>query len=226
MVFLKQPYTMKKLLSIVLVLFAFTAARAQWITSMHTVPPAPTDADIVYLVVEAQFPSGACSEWYILNQHQTNYDCSYDIVNCVGVLAYICGNNDTIIMGQLPAGNYTVIVNLNAGSGARPCPPFAQWTADTIHFIVSSSTGSPETEKTSAAFKCYPVPESHALIVLFEDFKEPAVLEIFNITGQLLMTREVEQAETQINTGSLATGIYVIKARVQNGVSVVKFFKE
>jgi len=217
---------MKKLLSIVLVFFAFTAARAQLITSMHIFPPAPSTADVVQLVVETQFPSGACSEWYILNQHQTNFECSYDIVNCVGVLSYICGNNDTLVMGQLPAGNYTVIVNLNAGSGARPCPPFAQWTADTIHFIVSPATGRSEIEKTPAAITCYPVPACLTLVVVYENFKEPAVLEIFDIAGRLLMTKEVVQAETLINIGSLSAGKYLLKAHVQNGVSVVNFFKD
>jgi len=217
---------MKKLLLIFLLFCALIPVQAQWITGMHVVPDTPSSADNVRLIVQAQFPSGGCSEWYIMNQYQVDFEYTYSIVNCVGMLAVICPNNDTITMGQLIAGNYTVIVNLNAGSGDKPCPPFAQWTADTIHFIVSPATGLPETKNTEATIMYYSVQASQAIMVSLRNFKEPATLEIYDIAGRLLSAQTVVQAKTQINISSLAAGIYVLKAFDRDGVSAVKFVKE
>ncbi|HNW69273.1 MAG TPA: T9SS type A sorting domain-containing protein [Bacteroidales bacterium] len=214
---------MKKYIFILVLVFSSLPVYPQWINGMSVYPPSPTTIDNILVIVEGRFPSGGCSDWYILSYTQNGFELTYNVVNCVGPLAYICSNNDTINVGNaLPAGSYNVIVNLNAGSGDKPCPPFSQWASDTIYFDVTPFSGMAN-ENSDLGIKIYPDPATEFLIIEQAEFKEETSISIYNLQGQLLLMQTMFQSKEKIDISSFASGVLIIKLSNNSGVSAVKF---
>lgn len=216
-------FTMKKYIFILVWVFSSLPVFPQWINGMSVYPPEPTTIDNIQVIVEAQFPSGGCSDWYILSHTQNGFELTYNVVNCVGPLAYICANNDTINIGNaLPAGSYTVIVNLNAGAGDKPCPLFSQWAADTIFFDVMPFSGM-SSEDSNPDIKIYPDPATDFLIIEQAGFKEKTSVSIYNLQGHLLLQQAMLQPRESLDISSFASGVYILKFSGNNEVSAVKY---
>jgi len=213
---------MKKYIFIILLIISLPVY-PQWISGLSVNPTAPTTIDNVQVIVEAQFPSGGCSDWYILGHTQDGFEHTYNIVNCVGPLTYICPYNDTINIGNaLPAGSYTVIVNLNAGAGDKPCTPFSQWASDTVYFDVLPFSGMYH-ENNGSAIKIYPDPATGFLIIEQSGFNEETSVSIFNMQGQLLLMQAMLSPKESIDISSFASGVLIIKLSNSDGVSAVKY---
>ncbi len=58
------------------------------------------------------------------------------------------------------------------------------------------------------------------------EMRQQAVIEIFNIKGQLIKTIATNCIKSNIDISDLSSGVYVLKARTVNGVGVEKFVKE
>jgi hypothetical protein len=216
----------KKWICIILIFFAAGPAHSQWITGLSVNPSTPTTIDNIQVIVEAMLPSAGCSEWYIMGQSQTGFEYTYTIVNCVGLLTVICSHYDTInVGGPLPAGNYTVIVNLNAGSGNKPCSPFSQWVSDTVYFNVSTYTGLPAMNN-NLPFTCYPDPATDYLTIEMPGLTGETLLSFYNLQGQLLVKQVIHQVKEKINISRFSGGVFIIKASNNNDISVKKFVKE
>lgn len=214
---------MKTYISLLLIIFLSLPAYPQWINGMSVYPPAPTTSDNVQVIVDAMFPSGECYDWYFLGNTQNGFEYTYDIVNCVGPLTYICHHNDTINIGnQIPAGSYTVIVNLNAGAGVKPCTPFSQWASDTIFFDVVPFSGM-SSEGGDPAIKIYPDPATDFLIIEQTGFKEGTSVSIYNLQGQLLLRQAIHQPKVKIDVSSFASGLFILRFTGNNEVSTVKY---
>jgi len=218
---------MKKMICIIAMIFTVHHVQSQWITAMHVVPAAPTTADNVQVIVEAQFPSGGCADWYILNQVQNGFEYTYHIVNCVGMLTVICPHNDTIpVGGPLPAGSYSVIVNLNAGSGERPCTPFSQWVSDTVFFDVSQLSGMPGMKNIINPIILSPGLVKDFLTIELPAFTGETSLSFYDLSGRLLLIQAMRQSKEEINVSSFAAGVYFVRAGNNNDASAIKFMKE
>jgi len=214
---------MKKYIFILVWVFSSLPVYPQWINGMSVYPPDPTTIDNVQVIVVGQFPSGGCSDWYILSQTQNGFELTYNVVNCVGPLAYICANNDTINIGnQLPAGSYTVIINLNAGAGDKPCPPFSQWASDTLIFDVLPFSGM-SSEDSAPFIKIYPDPATDFLIIEQPGFKEETTVSIYNLQGQLLLRQVLLQPKESINISSFASGVFILMLSGNNEVTAAKY---
>lgn len=72
-------------------------------------------------------------------------------------------------------------------------------------------------ESESKKFKMYPNPAKEAVYIADVNF--PATINIYDVTGKLLIDTKVDNTETAINTSSLQTGIYMITITDNTGVS-------
>jgi hypothetical protein len=72
----------------------------------------------------------------------------------------------------------------------------------------------------------FPNPASDNITVACTTLPNNAILSIYNMQGQLLLSQPVLQNKTEINISSLAKGIYYIKLSTQQGLAVKKFVKE
>jgi len=69
----------------------------------------------------------------------------------------------------------------------------------------------------------YPNPASNNLSIIVS---QKSVIEISNIQGQLIKTITNAEKQTTIDVSDLSGGVYIIKAKTENGVAVKKFVKE
>jgi len=83
-------------------------------------------------------------------------------------------------------------------------------------------TGLAETETNNLSITVVPNPACNNIFVFTP---EKSIIEIFDINGQLLKKISAESKKTQIYSGDLAGGIYIIKAFTCDGVITTKFIK-
>ncbi|HOY31962.1 MAG TPA: T9SS type A sorting domain-containing protein [Bacteroidales bacterium] len=216
---------MKKLICVISMVFALYPAYSQWITGLNVYPAMPDATDNIQVIVGAMFSSGGCYDWYIPSQMQNGSEYTYYLVNCVGMLTYICSHNDTITMGSLPPGNYSVIVNLNEGSGDKPCTPFSQWVSDTVYFIVSPVVGISMIGNDLHA-KITLDPETNILTIELPETKSETLVSLYDLQGQLILQQPLLHSIEKICTGKFTAGVYIVKVSNRNGIAVKKFVKE
>ena len=51
-------------------------------------------------------------------------------------------------------------------------------------------------------------------------------IEIFDVRGNLLLSKEIRSENKSINISELANGLYFVKASGENGSSLIKILKE
>jgi hypothetical protein len=69
----------------------------------------------------------------------------------------------------------------------------------------------------------YPNPATNKIII---KSKEQALLEILNIEGQIINRFKVKDDEIEIDISDFSSGVYIIKATTDNGITTQKFIKE
>jgi phosphatidylinositol-3-phosphatase len=70
----------------------------------------------------------------------------------------------------------------------------------------------------------YPNPGNGMLYIKLSDYRE-ATAEIYNSSGQLKQVTSVGSSKTSINTDCLAKGLYLVKIKSRDGVTICKFVK-
>jgi len=83
-------------------------------------------------------------------------------------------------------------------------------------------TSTVETEE-SINFHLYPNPVTGLLTI---ETPLKSIVEIHNITGQLIKTHATSDIKTEIDVSALPAGVYLVKIRTEKGVKVKKFVKE
>jgi len=73
------------------------------------------------------------------------------------------------------------------------------------------------TETELKKFKMYPNPAKDAIYISNINF--PATLNIYDVTGKLLVDTKVENVETAINTSGLESGIYMVNVTDNAGIN-------
>ena len=73
------------------------------------------------------------------------------------------------------------------------------------------------------AIKVYPNPASDKIEVSVPEFSE---IEISNIEGQLVKKVDADEGHTSIDISELTKGLYILKAKTNDGIIVKKFIKE
>ena len=76
------------------------------------------------------------------------------------------------------------------------------------------------------AISLYPNPVSNQITIENPLQTKDAIISIYNVQGQLLLQQKMEQEKTEINVGSFAKGIYIVKLNNDENIAVTRFVKE
>jgi glucose/arabinose dehydrogenase len=91
-------------------------------------------------------------------------------------------------------------------------------SSGTIYKVIDSSLGTSDFEKNG--FSLYPNPAKDAFTIKSSIENVVTKIELFDITGKLLLTKELDSnPENTIATSSLSKGIYMISVATTNGTS-------
>lgn len=183
-------------------------SNAQQILNVSFIPSQPTTADPVKAAVSLAFPSGGCG----LNneQHSINGTSILAFVyHCMGPLTYICYVTDTIELGLLPAGYYTMNTNLMVGTydSIGVCNQFITYAMPFDHFTVTPNTGI--VDPVSVVPHLYAGKEPGTLLLQTADSRSYHII-VSTLEGKILL--EKFSAAGPLRAGeSLVRGIYLYK---------------
>jgi len=94
---------------------------------------------------------------------------------------------------------------------------------DCEDFVVPMGYEGIFTNKETNAFKLYPNPVGDVLN--FSDLIDVTRIEIFDISGKLVISRDVETRQATINTSELTDGMYIVSYHTSNDIQTSKFVK-
>lgn len=116
---------------------------SQVIDSSVVSPANPGINDTVKIYTYLRFNYGSCAG--SANFTVSGNTISASSVHCIGMLAYICHDVDTIILNPPhTSGNYTYIYTLSSGAGPAPCTPgIILDDYDTLNFSIGISNNPP-----------------------------------------------------------------------------------
>lgn len=107
---------------------------------------------------------------------------------------------------------------------------FTGYTSDfsnpTKFFIIRLQNGSLKTtDMNLSGFKLYPNPAINEINFEFNGNKEGVSIEIFNMTGQKVLTTKLVN-KNKINVSALPSGVYILKANLNGETQIKKFIKK
>ena len=71
-----------------------------------------------------------------------------------------------------------------------------------------------------------PNPAISYIIIELPTFKKNDIISVLDMHGQVLIQQPIIQKKTQIDLGSIAKGMYLIKLTTAEGVVIKQFVKE
>lgn len=74
--------------------------------------------------------------------------------------------------------------------------------------------------------EAYPNPTRDFVNILINKDFEKATIEVYNLTGQYLQTKEVKYRSTPVSLGSYPAGIYILKIKTDNQIESIKMIKK
>lgn len=183
-------------------------AQSGFINSIEIIPASPTAGDSVKLVGHFTFSNGGCAKQsFVASIFGTAV--MAEAIHCLGMLTIICYESDTIDLGLLAAGVYSVDLSLYTGFGLTPCTTATLAAADSRSFTVSSPTLIPALEFD---FKIVPNPTTKSvgfITINGEDFfGEP--VRVFGSNGQLLK-ETIFSEHCILDIVELSAGLYFIQ---------------
>jgi len=108
-------------------------------------------------------------------------------------------------------------VDLDAFNGDMP----------TFNILIGNTTTGILEKKLDNIFIMYPNPASNNIIIetsLNNDENE--IISIYNMQGQLLVRRHIQQQKTEINISGFESGMYFVQLKTEKGVETKKFVKK
>lgn len=194
--------------TLLLICFAVTYGQGT-ITNIEVLPANPTSSDSVFLVGHFSFTSGSCDkQWFTASVSGSDIIASAHY--CVGALTVICNASDTINLGTLAPGNYTVDLTLSSGAAPAPCSPgIVPDDNDTMSFEVSAITA---IEERVITFNVSPNPGNDIIRISAERMKtfQNESVSIYSYHGQLVYQTTVSET-LEIDVSNLDPGMYLIR---------------
>jgi alpha-amylase len=128
---------------------------------------------------------------------------------------------------ELMGGQALATVSINANGGIE------NWTPTTsalpagetwlLHIAQEAITSLPVTHTLLPALQVYPNPGSGSVHVQLQEISpEGSRLQVYSISGKLIHTRNLEQANTTLETSHWAPGTYLIRVQHKEGVAIQK----
>ena len=204
---------MKKLLLLLFLLANLSPIFSQSIQNISLIPANPTDQDTVKVVADLAFTSGGCD---LVGSGSALNGSAIEVVakHCTGMLAVICYASDTISLGVLPAGNYSV--NFNAEVGTYDvngnCTGFVTGAQQSISLTVGSSTGVGQLTIAAPAIRYL---SDKKKLILTGNFFD-ADLRIMDITGRILYKGQLPPGEVPM-TQLPQSGLLIFTLKTTEG---------
>jgi hypothetical protein len=205
---------MKKLLILSLFLSPLIAF-CQPITMVGVNPVNPTTVDNVQVIVSMTFTSGDC-QLYQQNYSVVGDSITVEVYHCVGPLAYICDVTDTIVVGFLPAGSYSVKTYLYTSDGMSGCLTFSIIDSLNYSFDVTTATAMDETGNPAS-----PVEFAGDVNQFRVQGDGSGRLEIFDAGGRMIFVKSNYNGILELD--DLLPGVYLFRLVGRDGVHSGKF---
>jgi hypothetical protein len=128
----------------------------------------------------------------------------------------------TTVDNGLPSSNSVTALAVNSTYMFAGVTGNGVWKRSLTEFVGIDENFSNNTNTISI------LPNTAQDMITIEDnaFSKDKNISIYNIGGQLLSQLPMQQPKTEINTSSLAMGVYIIKVNSNEGIAVKKFIKE
>jgi hypothetical protein len=201
---------MKKSILFVPTMIATVSSFAQQIDSLVFVPANPTTTDTVIMYVYGTYPNSSCTGTATAVVSGTTI--TGVAFHCQGMLTAICNDVDTVQLGVLAAGTYTVNVSLSAGFGTFPncSPPIVP--NDNIQTTLTVLTPTGIATPARPVFSLAPNPSSGEFIITDEFIQQDDELLMYSVDGRLVKRFSLQTSRTVINA-TLSSGIYFVVLR-------------
>jgi len=134
---------------------------------------------------------------------------SYQWINCDTNTAIAGETNQSFI----PTINGSYAVEITSGS-----------CVEKSACIVFDSLGLQEFDAAEISF--YPNPVQENLVVEMSNLQEDVMLELYDITGKMVLSKTSSKSKTILNLSNLASGVYFIKASTSTKFSLAKILKD
>jgi hypothetical protein len=210
-----KPTAMKNVKLLLTIALAFVVQTAfsqgSTIDAITIVPANPTTNDAITVYVDYTFPTMSCD--MASQGHSVNGNTVLaSTLHCLGQLTAICNDQDTFLLGQLPAGSYTFDLTLSTGFGGFPCSPgIVPDDSESAAFTVTQTNAINENQLPSIEFQLLPNPANEYFTIKSEDSQLLIgnTLSIYALDGKIVQ-QTILTDSTPIYTGQLAPGIYVV----------------
>ncbi len=137
----------------------------------------------------------------------------------LGVFMGTCFATDTVAIGQLPLGNYTLIFYL------KDFDFNSIYDIDTINFNITP-TGLLSNIKTNDVFNFFPNPVKDKLQIEFKDVNLLSRLTITNPIGDIVYSTFSKNLKEEIDLEYLRSGIYILTVETKKVKQAFKIIKE
>lgn len=145
-------------------------------------------------------------------------------VNATFCLAAGCYNfkimdsyGDGMTSTNNPSGSYTITNNSGTVLAELTAANANFGTTNTTQFCVTSSAGIEE-YLLSQSVSIAPNPANDILNIQAKNDNQIEAISIYNLAGQLLIEKSVNEKQTQIDIATLSGGMYIVKIQTQFGL--------
>jgi hypothetical protein len=111
-------------------------------------------------------------------------------------------SGNTFAPATAGAGTFNIVYTYINGNGCT--------NSDTSQIIVDLCSGI-QTVSENSGFDIFPNPFHNAITVNCNNLDETATVELFNVLGEVVLTRQITSLSTEIEIPNLESGIYFIK---------------
>ena len=199
------------LLALLPLLLSLSSFGQNHIVNMELIPPNPTSADHVKVVVELSFSSTSCHEEVLQLSTLGNTFLSSSH-HCLGLLGAICQDFDTFDLGVLAIGSYQFINVQTSGLNINPCTPgIVPDDTDTLDFMVIGTVGM-EALDHAPKWQLAPNPSSSQTAI---SLPSQAHVSVYSINGKLQWQQTLTEGQHQLPP--VRTGLYLVNVRFENG---------
>ncbi len=148
----------------------------------------------------------------------------YEIIDAFPDYSFIGSANSSGVFDNLPAGDYTIEASQSVGQNICNA---------TIDFTLTNTNencpvlSNPELEKEAANISIYPLPAKNTVTINNISSLKMESIEVYNITGELLITESTElNEETLVDISDLKAGVYIAKINTEKGKIIKKVIKK
>lgn len=220
----KETKTMKKSLLFLALIISVQVARSQMagvISTPTLIPAQPTVNDIVKIVTEVTTPNQAI----VVDPCTANISgfnifikTCYSQVMLPATQTFV----DTLTIGQLAAGSYTILQTVFNSTAQQHCAKIDSSMASSVFVVTTPQATSLHETEIESAWKVFPNPASS-----YVHIKSPvriSEVRIYSSTGALVKAAAIDKSG-QLNVSDLSEGVYFLKLSTAGETKTLRFVK-